>query len=236
MPVACTKAQRCESGYCPVCIRLLRKKLLSFAERERLHELPWVYVTLCFKGWGIKPGDSSAFGKLRDHHLIKGVIRNLSRQPGPPLIVIGGIETVFITLNNEPLVKPMHIHVLVSGRSKEQIRKAVGNRILRTEGQPFPDHYADVEPTFDDFVKALSYSFKQPFWKKSRLRASDVGTKQFPKPNELRELAGNYGVHGWSGRLILCGVRFAGGRFEHTVNLSSTLKATEMTIGSKRLK
>ncbi len=232
LPAECTKANRCESGFCPVCIRKLRIRLLNFARRKRLHELEWFCATIRFDNWNIAPGDCSPFGKLRDHRLIKGVIRNLSRQPGPPLLVIGGIETVYVTIENKPVAKPFHVHLMISGRSEEQVMKAVGKRATRTVDNPFPCLLVTPGPTFADFLKAISYSFKQPFWKKSKRHDTDRGKSQFPKASELRELAGNYGVHGWNGRLVLCGVRMIKVRFELTVNLSSTSKPTATTIGS----
>jgi hypothetical protein len=74
LPAKCTKAKRCKSGFCPVCIRLLRMKLLPFDECERLHRYDWVYANIRFECRDIEPGDCSTFGKLRDHKLVKRVI------------------------------------------------------------------------------------------------------------------------------------------------------------------
>ncbi len=218
----CTNAHRCKSGLCPICVRLLRKELRLFAGKVDLSQRDWFFVTIRFEVWDMAPGHQSAFGRLRDHSTIKGVIRNMMRQPGPVLLVVGSIETVYITIDNRPVAKPFHVHLLISGRTEDQIKGAVGNRITRTEDQPFPLDIKKVGPTQDDFLRVLGYAFKQPFWKKSKRHASDKGRAQFPKAGELRELASNYGVHGWSGRLILCGIRFSGRKFAFTDDLSSS--------------
>jgi hypothetical protein len=218
----CRKGGRCHDGRCPVCIRILRRKLLLFAIRSELHRLRWYFVTIFIEGWIVPPGDTSPFGKLRDHLLIENFKRQLRRKVGPDLIVIGSIETEYRLLDNEPRGKPFHLHLMISGTSEETIKKAA-----RT---CFPADPAVVESVradpvlgnVEDFLWALSYAFKQPFWKKSKRRGMTKAPRQWPKPAELAELVSNLGVHGWTGRLILVGIRFEGGEFRRTTNLSST--------------
>lgn len=219
---ACRKGRRCRSGLCPVCIRILRRRLLRFLVARRLHRLRWYFVTIFVAGWTKPPGDASGFGALRDHHPIENFATQLKRLGGEGLILIGSIETDYQVVANQPVGKPFHLHCLITGRSEEQILGAAQTCFNLDQRVVQPVKRLLVGPTIADFLYAASYAFKQPFWKKSRPSPRAVAQRQWPKPAELAELIGNMGVHGWGGRLILVGVRNDNGRFRVTANLSAT--------------
>lgn len=218
----CRVGRRCRSGLCPVCVRLLRVRLLRFSVRSKFDRRDWYFVTVFVDGWTKPPGDMTPFGKLRDHPLIGNLKRQLRRTAEGHLIVIGSIETQYSVVDNVPRGKPFHLHLMISGASAQTISSAVATCL-----PPDPKVVQSVRirrdgPTVEDLLRALSYAFKQPFWKKSKREGMTIPRRQSPKPAELAELIANLGVHGWGGRLILVGVRFEGGAFRLTTKLSST--------------
>lgn len=218
----CRVGRRCRSGLCPVCVRLLRRKLLRFAVRSNFDRRDWYFVTIFVGGWTKAPGDMMPFGKLRDHRLIENLKRQLRRTAEGPLIVIGSIETQYSVVDNVPRGKPFHLHLMISGASARMISGAVATCLPPDPKVVQSVRIRRVGPTIEDLLRALTYAFKQPFWKKSKREGMTIARRQWPKPAELAELIANLGVHGWAGRLILVGVRFEGGAFRLTTKLSST--------------
>lgn len=218
----CSKGHRCRDGCCPVCIRLLRRRLLRFAVFAGLCRRDWYFATIFVEGWRKPSGDFSAFGKLRNHRLIENLKRQLRRTAEGDLVVIGSIETEYQTVDNEPRGKPFHLHLMITGATAQTIKKAVRTSLPldRAVGQAFQSKAVPARPK--DILSCLGYVLKQPFWKKSKSEKMTKAARQWPRPVELAELIGNIGVHGWSGRLILIGLDFRGGEFRLTAKLSST--------------
>jgi len=171
-------------------------------------------VTIRPPGWVIAPGDMQPFGRLRDHPSILCLIARLRRLNLPDLVVFGSIETVLVTTANIPTGKPFHIHIMMSGITEEEVRRAVA----ATMG--VEPHVVEVEPSEADFFRVASYAVKQTLLKKSKRHPDDPGRHQSLKPSERRELISNFGRHGWTGRLILLGMRFDGSQFRLSPSLS----------------
>jgi hypothetical protein len=218
----CRSAAPCKSGLCPSCIRQLRVSLLDFLDDQKLYERRWHFVTIRVAGWTIAPGDHRPFGPLRDHHLVENLRTKLRRMAIPDLLVFGSIETVYNTVGNVPCGKPFHLHLMIAGLTKVQIEEAVRATIPLSD-DPVPLDIVPVPATYPDFARAASYAFKQPVQKRSKRDGEDRrGKLRWPQAAELRELLSNLGVHGWTERLILMGIRCDGGRFRLTANLSAT--------------
>jgi len=214
----CATQQRCRSGLCPICVRDLRKRLLKFLAEQQLSDRRWYLVTIRVKGWTKKIGDYSSFGPLRDHPSIKALLGKLRRRAdGNILIVFGSIETVYRVVENVPAGKPFHLHLMISGLKKRVIKEAVKATFDLDSKVAIPLFIDPVGNGENDFVKAASYAFKQPYWKASYRNADDRHSKrQLPKSNQLAELIGNEGAHPWNGRLIILGIRFDQGTFRMT--------------------
>jgi hypothetical protein len=140
----------------------------------------------------------------------------------PPLLFIGSLETVYRTVNNVPDGKPFHLHLIISGVSAERVKK-IAEALFgkqRKVGQHFPIHLDEVEHTPEGFVRVLTYCAAQPFVKEAYINSeSKTGRMQMPKSNEIAELASNFGPLTMSGRLILVGLRVAGGKPSLTHNV-----------------
>src|SRR5690606_10507225 len=119
---------------------------------------------------------------------------------GVELYVYGSIETVFKTAANRPVGKPFHLHLLISGRSPDEIRQAAKNSFPLDPNVAVPLKIEKVGTGRDDFLDVAAYAFKQPYWKRSYPSSEfPYSRKQFPKTNELAELIANLGAHPWNG-------------------------------------
>lgn len=225
---ACSPAKRCNSGLCPRCIRQFRLRIVSFARAQRLHHQQWKFVTIRPDDYTVAPGDNHPFGKLKDRPEILRLIQILRRAyiaqskkltPLPPFFSIGSIETVYNLVGNRPTGKPFHLHFLVSATLSDDVIEKAAERCFRIAGAAkwqSPDAvFIDlVKPGWENFARVLTYCVKQPFRRKSRRDAADrFGMQQKLKSNELAELANNLGPHGCTGRVILAGLRYEGGKF-----------------------
>ncbi|RBO97235.1 hypothetical protein DFR47_10216 [Pseudochrobactrum asaccharolyticum] len=219
MEKKCSIDNRCHSGFCPTCLRLLRKKFLRFVQREELAKREWYMVTVFVEGWTKPAGDFEPFGELKNNPIIKKFLKQLRKVGQPDMLLFGSIETVFKVRDNKPIGKPFHLHMLISGASKEQIRVSVRKTIPRpTIGVPLRiDH---VQQTAKDLVRSSSYILKQTFWLRSE---SKKGFKKLesPKPQQLAELLSNLGTHQWGDRFFYIGIRFCYGKFSITPNVKS---------------
>ncbi|RLQ89272.1 DUF927 domain-containing protein [Notoacmeibacter ruber] len=209
----CRPNNRCESGLCPSCVRRRRLALGEFFDSRQLIFIDWKFATIRVANWMKEPGDHTRFGPLAQHPDITKFVAELRKLRRRGLLVIGSIEAVYVTVGNKPEGKNFHIHVLISGLSLEQIREAAGAAFTLDNRVKNPVLVQPVDRQPRDLIKALTYVYKQPFWKKSKTDHGDVGRKQFPKPKELRELIRNYGEHRLDERLILEGVRWEGTKF-----------------------
>ncbi|RUV37508.1 DUF927 domain-containing protein [Mesorhizobium sp. M7A.F.Ca.MR.148.00.0.0] len=228
----CSPKKRCYSGLCPLCIRALRVRFVEFLDQERLDKHQWFFVTAYMRGWTKKPGDVGAFGQLGSHHSIKAFIQRLHRVRAPdPLMLIGAIETVWRTNDNEPTGKPFHLHFMISGRSEEQIKKcARGFDLDRTVATEL--RVEAVKAGWEDFCKAATYTVKQPFWKYSYHGLGPRKERQFPNRRELGELICNLGPNRTAGRLAFAGMQYKHGRFELTPNVKSMSAKSQVEDGS----
>lgn len=224
----CSPRNRCGCGLCPRCMRQLRLRLLSFARDSNFHVRQWKFVTIRPDSYTIDPGDSRAFGKLKDRPEILRFLQIIRRSymieaqrhsTLSPLLLIGSLETVYNLVANRPTGKPFHLHFLVPAILSDDVIQEAAARCFRNgrtskwEISTAVD-IQPVKPGFESFRRVLSYCVKQPLRRKSRHNQADrFGKQQKLKSNELAELANNLGPHGCTGRLILAGLRYEGGHF-----------------------
>ena len=208
LPIRCEAGAACYSGLCPACVRQGRLRVLAVAKKRQLYEGKWLFVTVFIDGWTIPPGDHSRYSTLANNvgRLRRGIHAAGIRE----VLVIGAVETVYKVVANKPVGKPFHLHLLVRGLTEEQIRQILQSCLPLDRTVP---RYIDVKAvgeTEGEFLKALSYVFKQPFWKASKADQSDVRPrKQWPKKQELAELISNLGPHEPYSRLFNISTGFA---------------------------
>ncbi|MGN6146518.1 MAG: hypothetical protein ACTHOP_23365 [Mesorhizobium sp.] len=207
----------------------MRINLLNFLWENHLDRRAWLFVTIRVEGWTVAPGDMRRFGKLRDHHLIEAFLTRLRRLGRPEILVFGSIETVYGVVGNIPRGKPFHLHLMITGLTAEELETLIRAAFPLSVTDVAPLDVQAVESTVADFVGVASYAFKLPFWKKSSVTPSSKPKRQWPKAAELRELISNLGVHGWTGRLILQGLRCDGGKFRLSREMSATAKNANST-------
>lgn len=215
MPSKCLKGSRCKSGFCPTCIRNLRRRLLKFTIENRLYEREWHLVTVLVDGWTKNPGDFSQFGELKKHPIIKRFLLGLHRLRRSNLFLIGSIETVFKVKMNTPAGKPFHLHMLISGLTKKEIGNQIKRRIPLSEDR-VPVRIDAVGNTKKDFIDTASYVVKQTFWRQSKSKDSGSGWLQKPKENEFAELMCNLGTHNCGDRFFFIGMKYHYGKFSLT--------------------
>ncbi|KAB2699916.1 hypothetical protein [Brucella lupini] len=215
MPDECTKAARCKSGFCPICMRLLRKKLLKFTKVKKFQCREWHFVTIVVEQWLKAPGDYTPFGKLKDQPAIKNLLLGIHRLKRPDVLLIGGIETVFNVMNNIPSGKPFHLHLMVSGLTREELSNLIKKHIPDTH-LPRSVRFDRVGDKPSDFPDAVSYVCMQPFWRKSKNDNSGSGWFQTPKSTDFAELMCNLGTHQWGDRFFFIGMKFHYGQFKLT--------------------
>jgi len=218
----CSEIEPCRNGLCARCVRRLRSRLLGFLAEEHLDRQHWHFVTIRPEGWTIPAGELRQFGRLRDHHLVENLVTKFRRMVIPGLVIFGSVETVYNTISNRPAGKPFHLHLMVTGAAAAQINEAVNATVLLNAQDVQPLDIQPVPHTPQDFYETASYAFKQPLLKKSRVAPASLGVMQSLKAAERRELIQNLGVHGWTERLILMGIRCDSGLFRLTANLSAT--------------
>lgn len=228
----CSTKKRCNSGLCPLCIRALRMRFVEFLHQEALHERKWFFVTAYIRGWTKKPGDMRAFGRLRDNLEIKAFVRRLRHLKVPNFMLIGAIETVWRTIDNEATGKPFHLHFMISGPSEPQIKQAARGFDLDRSAKGQPLRVEAVPPGWEDFRNAATYTVKQPFWKYSYHGEPSRKKRAFPNRRELHELISNLGPHPVSGRLAFVGMRYDHGRFRLTSNVKSVSANSQVEDGS----
>lgn len=222
-PSRCHKGQRCLSGLCPTCMRNFRRKFLRFAHQERLASLRWSFVTVLIDGWTIKAGVYDNFGPLKDHAIIKQILQRFRRLQQPRLILFGSIETVYQKLDSDPIGKPFHLHMMISGASKKAIHKCLNVPESLSTTSAIPIHVKLVGSTYDDFVRAASYTIKQPFWEQRKSSKSKFKPRRFPTRLALGELLSNYGQHHIGGRTFYIGIRYQHSQFSFTDNVKSVI-------------
>jgi len=215
MPDECTKVARCKSGFCPICMRLLRKKLLKFTKVNNFQCREWHFVTIVVERWLKAPGNYTPFGKLKDQPAIKNLLLGIHRLKRPDVLLIGGIETVFNVMNNIPSGKPFHLHLMVSGLTREELGDLIRKHIPDTD-LPRSIRFDPVGNSATDFSDAVSYVCKQPFWRRSKNDNSGSGWFQTPKSTDFAELMCNLGTHQWGDRFFFIGMKFHYGQFKLT--------------------
>lgn len=248
----CKKGNRCGSGLCPVCVRLTRKQLMKFAWRRGFFEREWCFITIRTDLWRMDDGDLRSFAefagieKLTDIPIINNLFQRLRRKFESTnrdlenvLLVVGSIETITRTVHNDPDGKPYHVHIMVSGLSKNEVDKCCEKtkKLLEEIPSDYP-RSVDVKAVSgrDDVVKSLSYSIKQPFWKYSYYGKGKYDrNKQFPNMNELYELVCNYGLHKCTGRWFKLGIQERGNRFRLS-KMKSNFRTENRKIALKRLR
>lgn len=211
LPQVCRKNERCQSGLCPICMRRFRYGFLRFADNQNLHKREWFLVTIFVEGWTIAPGDFSQFGELKNNTIVRRLIQSIRRLGVPDTLLFGCIETVLKIKANVPVGKPFHLHLMVSGPQKPQLIKCIKKCIpLVSAGVPVRcDHVKNTKP---DFIKAASYTMKQPFWKRSE-SADGHKALQHPTQYQLSELGSNMGAHAIGERFFYLGMKASGSKF-----------------------
>lgn len=202
---ACAPNKRCGNGFCPMCVRRARRYLLDFASSRWLFRLKWHLVTIRVEGWTKEAGDWSLFGPLGSRPDVSKFLDILHRKRPKGLLAIGGIEAVYVTVENMPVGKVFHLHLLISGPSSEDIKAAAAESFNLDKAIKNNPDVKLVREGQVNFFKAFTYVFKQPLAKKSKRHHDEPGVRQTPKSNELRELMSNYGEHRVEDRLILEG-------------------------------
>jgi len=215
MPEKCVKGQRCQSGFCPVCVRLLRRKLLKFIAHSDFHLRQWQFVTIVINRWTKAPEDYTPFGKLKDHPVIKNLLLAIHRLKLPDVRLMGSIETVFNVMNSDPVGKPFHLHLMVSGVPEKELRDLIKRHVPDTHLLR-SIRFERVGSEDTDIPDTASYVCKQPFWRKSKNGNSGSGWYQTPKATDFAELMCNFGTHDWVGRFFFIGMKFHYGKFKLT--------------------
>lgn len=238
----CTKRLRCDSGLCPTCVRLLRRKLIRFCHDQSLGNLPWVALTVRAPQWDVSARDNGRIHPnlstdplaILDTPEIKNMIATLRRRhhssddaTGSPFICVGSVESSIKTINNVYQPKSFHVHLMVSGLAEEVINDVAARyfSVYRTPSLVNPYWTEAVIPGWDDFASAMTYAYKQPYIKKSFANARSVKPAvQKPKPAELLEMASILGPHRCTDRLLLVGMKFENGTFRLTPNVITQLE------------
>lgn len=202
---ACAPNKRCGNGLCPMCVRRARRYLLDFASSRWLFRLRWHLVTIRVEGWTKEAGDWSPFGPLGSRPDVSKFLDILRQKRPKGLLAIGGIEAVYTTVDNAPVGKVFHLHLLISGPSSEDIKAAAAESFNLDKAIKNNPDVKLVAEGLVNFFKPFTYVFKQPLAKKSKRHHDEPGVRQTPKSNELRELMSNYGEHRVEDRLILEG-------------------------------
>lgn len=222
-PNRCRKGERCLSGFCPTCMRNFRRQFLRFAHHEQLANLNWLSVTILIDDWTIPAGVYDNFGELKDHLFIKQILQRFRRLEKPGLLMFGSIETVYKTLDEQPIGKPFHLHMMISGVSKKAIHECLNIPQLLSKTAARPVLVKRIKPTLWDFIRAASYSIKQPFWQHRKYSASKRESRRLPTLLALGELLSNYGHHNIGDRSFYIGIRFQHGQFRFTENMKSVI-------------
>ena len=199
----CIKDNYCLQVSCPSCNRRLRLKLLHFAEEEKLHLGSWFLITIRIPNGFKLPGDASPYLEFKKNLHLKRAIQRLRRTKNrsrnmKPLRIIGALEAPCKTIENIPQRRQLHAHMLVSGLSKVELKKALS--FIREIPTPHDKSLIKVDIKRikrgkDNFISTLSYSVKQPIVKHSFPSAkTNKPIYCFPSKSELLELIGNYGL------------------------------------------
>lgn len=215
----CRLNRRCYNGFCPVCTRLIRKKILSAS--TEISQLKYHFVTINPKGWLIPANDNRQFDSIIDNKQIKAFIEELKKDYPENLIVIGGIEVLYKTIGNVPQGKRFHMHCIISGPTKNEIKKAASRNFKLDDRMKNPLLIKEVKATEEDFFKTISYAFKQPLLAKSFKHKDSKGVYQTLQTTALEELIQNYGPHSVFDRLILEGVKWDGSKFIITAKIKN---------------
>lgn len=203
----CSASKPCMSGLCPVCFRKWRDDFLRFMYEQDWFKKEWIQITVRSDKWRIPAGDHSDFTdflgvkSLVDIPEIKVLEQRLYRacsnaKKSSQLIIIVSVETTFDKLENEPLGKPFHFHVLVTGLSKAEVTTACKGfeklPVIKNSGMARPIDIQEVgeEKTFRflDNRDALSYLIKQPFWRYSKyLRKQELCARGRSKQSSFKK-------------------------------------------------
>ena len=240
-PCSSTKG-RCQRATCPTCTRRMRKDLVAFADRELLHQRDWFFVTAFFAGWTFPDGDATTMPPFRSSRVVQNLRQRLRRHASGELLVIGAVDAVFIHRANVAKGTCFHVHLLVTGASKSEIRKAFATLPLDREFHvPLQikrvAKSASALKTRQNFLESLTYCVKQPYWAAHYPDAKNASKQRsFPKPRELAQIVGHFGKRSISDRLILGAVRYEHGRFamvKSAMKSNSEVKSAKLKIRLK---
>lgn len=207
-PLLKCRGDLCGSGLCPRCTRVVRRNLIDFGWKHRLSERPWYFVTIRFAGGWRNPGDFTPFGPLNARSDLRAFKASLATA-APDALMMGSIEAVFQTVANRAKGVNLHLHAMVSGADEAVIRRAA-EASFELEKIANPLDIQLVKLGERNFLKAWSYSYKQPHWKRSRKDETDRGKRELPSSRQLRQLCANYGPHRPTDRLFTVGFEISG--------------------------
>ncbi|KAB2657813.1 hypothetical protein F9K94_06215 [Brucella tritici] len=239
----CADNGRCNSGFCPVCERLFRLRLVRFVTQNKLRKLKWYMVTVIVKDWNIAPGDFTRFGYFNDHPVVEKICEALSStKTNTPVLAFGSVETVFNLVDNEPYAKPFHIHLMVSGLARNAIRKAIGGTGVLCDEANKPLEVRQVNPSVTSFLRAATYVCKQPLKQRRKTSApgAQYGSPEFPYPKLLGELISNYGDIKTGDRWVSIGINYRHDQFllsdKVKLKVVQKIKRRVRTAKAKRVK
>lgn len=205
---------------------------MKFFDRQKFCKRGWVLMTVRQKRWEMKGGDLRPFSVFNSHSNIDDItdipelrnliqsLRRIHKKLGikEPLFIVASVETTFQVVNNKDVTKPFHFHLIISGLTKSEIeeasKKMKKNLGPSVSGMARAVDIRKVGPSKRQFIKAMSYLLKQPFWRISKASKDDKqGLKQTPEPHQLSELVNNFGPLKCTGRFVFVGLKFHAEKF-----------------------
>ncbi len=208
----CQPEALCNSGACPICMRLFRRWYISaalkmFAESSE----PLVALSLIHPNWQRGPGELGGLDpELAKRQLAKCIVRaGLGR-----LVIVGGLDFSFnIHAGNrwEPHWQP-HFYLICQGASRMAIKEALsgnGRSFKASLSIPRPVMATDVK----NRMRAISYSMKSMFFRRSTYLGNDGAWNSRSlslKPDQQAELTAFLDQHKPTDRMFLRNVRHHG--------------------------
>lgn len=158
----CSANNRCLTEACPKCRRWLRWQLTSESQRLGLPNASFIRASIVPEGMTWAAGTLSSVDLTREVQLRR---KQIERSDLRDKVIIGGVDVSYNIHCNVEGVCQGHLYLLINDEDQHLVKRQIKDAFEFGSSAHRPVSVASVKD--GDFLKCLTYSYKNGFYKRS---------------------------------------------------------------------
>jgi hypothetical protein len=158
----CSNWTPCLTEACPKCRRLLRENLVGESCRLDLPNASFIRASLVPDGMTWAPG---TLGDVYLTRVIQNVRKRIERSDLADKIIVGGLDVSYNSSSNRVQCLQGQLYLLINSDDKRRVEKEIRDTFEFGSSAYRPISVASVKD--GDFLKCLTYSYKNDFYQRS---------------------------------------------------------------------